>query len=85
MIRNEILAKTGLSIRSDGTKKSFGDVIALNNAEFCLKRGSIHALCGGNGAGKSTFLGLLMGFIQPDDGAFSSTGNTANSTHRDKP
>lgn len=49
-------------------------MIALNNAEFCLKRGSIHALCGGNGAGKSTFLGLLMGFIQPDDGAFFING-----------
>lgn len=51
-----------------GLKKSFGEVIALKNAEFCLKRGSIHALCGSNGAGKSTFLSLLMGFIRPDAG-----------------
>ncbi|NDL62184.1 sugar ABC transporter ATP-binding protein [Acerihabitans arboris] len=51
-----------------GLKKSFGDVIALKNAEFCLRKGSIHALCGSNGAGKSTFLGLLMGFIRPDKG-----------------
>ncbi|WP_157861843.1 sugar ABC transporter ATP-binding protein [Erwinia tasmaniensis] len=51
-----------------GVKKSFGSVVALKNAEFCLRRGSIHALCGGNGAGKSTFLSILMGFIQPDGG-----------------
>ncbi|WP_413742750.1 sugar ABC transporter ATP-binding protein [Sodalis sp. RH15] len=51
-----------------GLKKTFGDVVALKNAEFCLKRGSIHALCGCNGAGKSTFLSLLMGFIRPDAG-----------------
>lgn len=51
-----------------GLKKAFGDVIALRNAEFCLKPGSVHALCGGNGAGKSTFLSLLMGFIHPDEG-----------------
>ncbi|AXY34177.1 sugar ABC transporter ATP-binding protein [Yersinia pseudotuberculosis] len=75
MIRNEILAKKpDYLLEATGLKKSFGDVIALNNAEFCLKRGSIHALCGGNGAGKSTFLGLLMGFIQPDDGAFFING-----------
>lgn len=51
-----------------GLKKVFGDVIALKDARFTLKKGSIHALCGGNGAGKSTFLSLLMGFIQPDEG-----------------
>ena len=51
-----------------GLRKKFGDVIALKNAEFCLKRGSVHALCGSNGAGKSTFLSLLMGFIRPDEG-----------------
>ncbi len=51
-----------------GVRKAFGPVVALKNAEFCLRRGSIHALCGGNGAGKSTFLSILMGFIQPDGG-----------------
>lgn len=51
-----------------GVRKAFGPVVALKNAEFCLSRGSIHALCGGNGAGKSTFLSILMGFIQPDAG-----------------
>ncbi len=51
-----------------GVKKSFGPVVALKNAQFSLKKGSIHALCGGNGAGKSTFLSILMGFIQPDSG-----------------
>lgn len=48
MIRNEILAKKpDYLLEATGLKKSFGDVIALNNAEFCLKRGSIHALCVG--------------------------------------
>ncbi|WP_439257526.1 sugar ABC transporter ATP-binding protein [Lonepinella sp. BR2271] len=51
-----------------GISKKFGEVIALKNIEFALRRGSIHALCGGNGAGKSTFLSILMGFIQPDTG-----------------
>ncbi len=66
--RASSLEKTDYLLEVTGLKKSFGDVIALKNAEFCLKRGSIHALCGGNGAGKSTFLSLLMGFIHPDEG-----------------
>lgn len=75
MSHREILAKeSDYLLEATGLKKTFGDVIALKNAEFCLKRGSIHALCGGNGAGKSTFLSLLMGFIQPDAGSFFVNG-----------
>ncbi|MGL4212193.1 MAG: sugar ABC transporter ATP-binding protein [Morganella morganii] len=55
-------------MRVEGVRKAFGQVVALKNAQFSLKRGSIHALCGGNGAGKSTFLSILMGFIRPDAG-----------------
>ncbi|WP_416761120.1 sugar ABC transporter ATP-binding protein [Morganella morganii] len=55
-------------LRVEGVRKAFGQVVALKNAQFSLKRGSIHALCGGNGAGKSTFLSILMGFIRPDAG-----------------
>lgn len=51
-----------------GVSKAFGEVVALKNAEFLLRKGSIHALCGGNGAGKSTFLSILMGFIPHDTG-----------------
>lgn len=55
-------------LQIENISKSFGDVIALKQANFILKKGSIHALCGGNGAGKSTFLSILMGFIKPDTG-----------------
>ncbi len=49
-----------------GLSKSFSGVPALRNGQFRLQRGSVHALCGGNGAGKSTFLKIVMG-IQPRD------------------
>ncbi|MEX0632036.1 FGGY-family carbohydrate kinase [Serratia ureilytica] len=49
--------------------------------EFCLRRGSIHALCGGNGAGKSTFLSILMGFIQPDGGDIFINGQRCEFHH----
>lgn len=64
-----------------GIKKSFGPVVALKNAEFCLRRGSIHALCGGNGAGKSTFLSILMGFIKPDGGDIFINGERCEFHH----
>lgn len=46
--------------------KSFSGVPALRDGRFVLAPGSVHALCGGNGAGKSTFLKIVMG-IQPRD------------------
>lgn len=64
-----------------GVRKSFGPVVALKNAEFCLRRGSIHALCGGNGAGKSTFLSILMGFIRPDGGDIFINGEKCEFHH----
>ncbi|MFC0226714.1 sugar ABC transporter ATP-binding protein [Serratia aquatilis] len=64
-----------------GIKKAFGSVVALKNAEFCLRKGSIHALCGGNGAGKSTFLSILMGFIQPDSGDIFINGKRCEFAH----
>ncbi len=64
-----------------GIKKSFGPVVALKNAEFCLRRGSIDALCGGNGAGKSTFLSILMGFIKPDGGEIFINGERCEFHH----
>lgn len=57
----------GILLKVDGLKKSFGGVAALRNGQLELRAGSVHALCGGNGAGKSTFLSILMG-IQPRDG-----------------
>ena len=58
----------------EGLKKSFGGVAALQNGEFRLARGSVHALCGGNGAGKSTFLSIIMGIQQRDGGIIKLDG-----------
>lgn len=48
--------------------KTFGGVTALNGVHFQLKRGEIHALMGENGAGKSTFIKVIVGVHQPDSG-----------------
>lgn len=57
-----------------GLKKSFGGVAALSNGQFRLEAGSVHALCGGNGAGKSTFLSIIMGIQARDEGVIRING-----------
>ena len=37
-----------------GITKRFPGVLALDNVDFTLRRGEVHALMGENGAGKST-------------------------------
>ena len=48
--------------------KKFPGVLALNNADFKLKKGSIHALLGENGAGKSTLIKIITGLYKQDSG-----------------
>jgi galactofuranose transport system ATP-binding protein len=51
-----------------GIYKSFPGVQALENVDFNVNRGEIHALVGENGAGKSTLIKILTGVDQPDAG-----------------
>src|SRR5256885_9723239 len=55
-------------LQARGVAKSFGGVPALRNGCLELQAGSVHALCGGNGAGKSTFLNIVMGLLRRDAG-----------------
>jgi ribose transport system ATP-binding protein len=60
-----------MQLRATNVSKSFGNTKALKNVDFCADFGEVHALLGENGAGKSTFLKLLSGVLQPDTGGFS--------------
>lgn len=55
-------------IEAESVSKSFDGVPALIDGRLMLRPGEVHALCGGNGAGKSTFLNILMGLLQRDGG-----------------
>ena len=61
-------------LEASGFRKSFGGVPALRDGQFKLAPGSVHALCGGNGAGKSTFLKILMGIHHRDAGILRRNG-----------
>jgi ABC-type sugar transport system ATPase subunit len=57
-----------------GVSKSYAGVQALRAVSFSLAAGEIRAICGENGAGKSTFVKLLVGITHPDCGVISIDG-----------
>ena len=48
--------------------KSFKNLKAVDNLSLEIKEGEIYGLLGSNGAGKSTTLNILLGFLTPDSG-----------------
>src|SRR5258708_12619292 len=48
--------------------KRFGDVVANNGVNIVVKPGTIHAIVGENGAGKSTAMRIAYGFYTADSG-----------------
>jgi fructose transport system ATP-binding protein len=57
-----------------GLVKRYGQVVALNGADFELHAGEILAIIGDNGAGKSTLIKALSGALQPDEGEIRLDG-----------
>jgi len=55
--------------------KSFGVVRALDDVSIEFLPGEIHAVLGENGAGKSTFMNVLSGFMSPDTGTITLDGH----------
>lgn len=51
--------------------KSFRDDLAINNFSLKINKGEILGLLGANGAGKSTTINMLLGFLQPDSGSIT--------------
>tara|TARA_B100000287_G_scaffold412667_1_gene443365 strand:+ start:716 stop:1426 length:711 start_codon:yes stop_codon:yes gene_type:complete len=48
--------------------KKFDDNLALNRLSLEINEGEIYGLLGHNGAGKSTTINILLGFLRPDSG-----------------
>lgn len=49
-------------------KKAFGDCVANEDVSLVVHKGTIHAIVGENGAGKSTAMKVVYGFYNPDHG-----------------
>ncbi|MDN3497166.1 ATP-binding cassette domain-containing protein [Planococcus sp. APC 4015] len=65
---------TATAIRATGLRKSFGDVEVLRGVDFDVERGTVFALLGSNGAGKTTVIRILSTLLRADAGTASVDG-----------
>jgi monosaccharide-transporting ATPase len=63
-----------LLVTMEGIYKSFPGVQALEDVDFSLEKGEIHAVVGENGAGKSTLIKVLTGVERQDQGVINLDG-----------
>jgi simple sugar transport system ATP-binding protein len=73
MDQGEVLPPPLLEVR--GLTKNFAALRALDQVDFTLRAGEIHALLGENGAGKSTLIKVITGVLSRDAGTISLDGH----------
>jgi branched-chain amino acid transport system ATP-binding protein len=67
-LRTGVLRDEDLIVKARGVKKRFGGLVAVNEVDFDIPRGSIVSLIGPNGAGKTTFFNMITGYYTPTAG-----------------
>lgn len=55
-------------IQVEHLTRRYGDLVAVNDVGFRIERGEVVGLLGHNGAGKTTIMKMLTGFLEPSDG-----------------
>jgi ABC-type branched-subunit amino acid transport system ATPase component len=70
------VAGNGEVLRVDGLTKRFGGVAALSDVSVVVERGTVHALIGPNGSGKTTFINVVTGIYEPTAGRVELDGTS---------
>lgn len=63
------LAEREILLRASGIEKRFGAVVAASGIEVAIGVGERVSLIGSNGAGKTTFVNMITGYLKPDTGS----------------
>ena len=66
---------TSVVARVQSVTRRFGDHVAVDRVSLQLRRGQIVGLLGSNGAGKTTFIRMLLGLLRPSSGVVSLFGD----------
>ncbi len=61
-------------IEINGLSRSYGDFTAVDNVSFTIRPGEVVGLLGHNGAGKSTIMKMITGFLEPTTGSIRVDG-----------
>src|SRR5688500_480634 len=72
-----------LVVEARGLRKSYGDLLLMDDVDFTLPRGGIVGVIGPNGAGKTTLFRMMIGQEQPDGGSLR-LGETVQVGHVDQ-
>ncbi|ODT60776.1 MULTISPECIES: sugar ABC transporter ATP-binding protein [Paracoccus] len=75
---------SGAILALEGVTKSFGPIEVLHGVDFALHPGEVHALIGENGAGKSTTMKILAGYLDPTGGRVTFEGKPITFTGSDQ-
>ena len=65
-------------LKARGLMKRYGNVVALNSADFDLYPGEVLGVIGDNGAGKSSLIKAIAGAVTPDHGTIELEGKQVN-------
>ncbi len=77
--RESAIAIPEIIMEARGITKRFGSFVANDHVNMELKRGEIVGLLGANGAGKTTFIKMLLGLYPIDEGELTLLGKTIHS------
>ena len=76
------VAESNIILSLKGLKKSYGDLVAVNDLSLDVRRGEVLGLLGPNGAGKTTTIHIICGLLRSDSGEVIVDGRSLDENYR---